>query len=187
MPKKQFLGDRVRTHVDIPGNQVSHDVVEVKGAVKKPRRGGRPLKFKSVQGLQKIINIYFQESDNKKKPYTISGLALALGVDRKVLLDYESGSRDKYWEELTGESEGYSRAIKAAKNRIAAQWEQKTFTRGNAGDIFMLKNLGFKDRTEVETHLGGNVAFINVLPRPKQYIDGEEVQEGIEAPEKGSD
>lgn len=84
--------------------------------------GGRPLKFKSVNALQKEIDAYFRScwdykrdmfgnrlvdrTDPKNttknpvyvlykvKAYTVSGLAVFLGTTRETLMDYESGKYD---------------------------------------------------------------------------------------------
>ena len=75
--------------------------------------GGRPLKFKTVEELDLAIQSYFAEQDphsttelvetgrdkngnmlfdtrtvlTEQKPYTMSGLARALGISRQTLLD----------------------------------------------------------------------------------------------------
>jgi len=80
----------------------------------------KPLKFKSVKELQKKIDAYFKACDQNKrvyvlkdgktiqipdpKPYTITGLALALDTTRETLCDY-------------GEKDGYSDTIRRAKLR----------------------------------------------------------------------
>ena len=64
-------------------------------ATKKTRRwylrdknkGGRPLKFKSVEELEKKINAYFDDENNK--PYTICDLCVWLDCDRQTLLNYQ--------------------------------------------------------------------------------------------------
>lgn len=107
--------------------------------------GGRPLLFKTEKELQDKIEEYFAYCDSKTKqmhseklgdmivpdpePYTLSGLAVYLGVDRKTLLNYEV--RDKFF--LT---------IKMAKARVEADVERRmnhkdTFT---PGLIFNVKN-----------------------------------------------
>lgn len=120
---------------------------------------GRPEKFQSVEELQKLIDAYFESCEEevwtKKldpetgevtgwepqydrhgnimkrmvKPYTISGLALALGTSRRTLLDYEQRNDD------------FSHTIKKAKARCEEFAEEQLFTSKNtAGVIFNLKN-----------------------------------------------
>ena len=43
----------------------------------------RPKLYTSVEDMQKIIDEYFIICDEKEKPYTMSGLAYALDMDRK--------------------------------------------------------------------------------------------------------
>lgn len=101
---------------------------------------GRPLKFKTVEALQEKIDAYFAVT--VPAHYTITGLALALDTSRATLMDYEE--RDEYFN-----------AIKTAKNRIEYGYELSLRTRGSAGDIFGLKNFGWRDRQELDhTTLG---------------------------------
>jgi hypothetical protein len=39
---------------------------------------GRPLKFKTVEEMQEKIDAYFADCIEKERPFTITGLALAL-------------------------------------------------------------------------------------------------------------
>jgi hypothetical protein len=102
---------------------------------------GRPLKFKSVEDLEKKIEEYFEYAEKKNKPYTVTGLCLHLNCDRKTLINYE-------------ESEEYFHTIKMAKMRIENWLEEKSLI-GETNPtvtIFNLKNnFGWKDKTEVET------------------------------------
>jgi len=107
-------------------------------------REGRPLKFKTLKDLEeKIANywIYCKENDIAE---TITGLAVFLNTSRETLMNYE------------GKKE-YFDAIKEAKNRIEAEYEQRLVKRGNAGDIFALKNFGWKDKTEQDVNIKGNL------------------------------
>lgn len=131
---------------------------------------GRPLKFKSVKDLQSKIDAYFdscwdeiatekpaeikdgkykeQEQKNTRiqvRPYTITGLALALDTTRETLLDYEN-------KESRAE---YSDTIKKAKLRCHNFAEEQLFIgKAAAGPIFNLKNnYGWKDQQQLE-HMG---------------------------------
>lgn len=124
-----------------------------------PILGGRPLKFKSSQELQRAINKYFKDCDNDKEPYTITGLAMALGTYLDVLRDYQSGMYDD--QDNDKEYKGFSSAIKAAKTKIANYCERNT-QKGNipaAAGIFFAKNYGFTDKTEVDMHVSGSVSL----------------------------
>lgn len=93
----------------------------------------------------------------KQKPLTVTGLAVALGTSRDVLLDYETTYSEKYPE--------FSNTIKEAKEQIKAYAEESLFGTNTAGVIFSLKNnWGFKDKYETE-NTNRVVKFINTVPR----------------------
>lgn len=98
------------------------------------------LKYKTQEQLQKGIDKYFKECDEKDKPYTMSGLAFSLGIDRSTLVRY--GDRDLF-----------AIQIKNAKNKVQAQLEENALLgKGNATfTIFTLKNnYNWQDKTEME-------------------------------------
>lgn len=104
---------------------------------------GGPRKFKSVELLQEAIDAYFRYYDEYDKPYTVGGLALALG--------YSSRS-----ELTTAESFGddYSRAIKRAKFRIQESWERRLGSPSATGTIFWLKNnAGYIDESTLHANI----------------------------------
>lgn len=110
---------------------------------------GQPLKFQSVEELQKLIDKYFDET-----PFTqwmITGLAVALDTSRQTLINYES-------------KDGYFDAIKRAKLKIEYAYEARLAKRGGAGDIFALKNFGWKDKQDVDVTTNGE--NINATPDP---------------------
>lgn len=84
---------------------------------------------------------------SKQVPYTITGLALALGTTRETLLDYEA--RDQF-----------SDTIKAAKLKCQNFTELSLYGTAPTGPIFSLKNnYGWKDKTEVESNNTHNVKY----------------------------
>ena len=98
-------------------------------------------KYKDEKELKDLIDKYFIDCDDRKVPYTMSGLAYALGIDRITLINY-------------GKDELFFTLIKNAKRRVEAQLEENalmgkynaTFT------IFNLKNnYDWKDQQEVKT------------------------------------
>lgn len=98
------------------------------------------LKYKTEKELQKGIETYFNMCDEKQKPYTMSGLALSLGIDRTTLVRY--GDRDLF-----------ANLIKNAKQKVQAQLEENALMgKGNAVfTIFNLKNnYGWRDQVEVK-------------------------------------
>ena len=123
---------------------------------------GRPLKFKTVEELQAAIDEYFAYCDARIKqvhskegesygisnpePYTMAGLAYALGLSRQALINYTH--KDQYVD-----------AIKVARWKVEADVERRmndkeTFT---PGLIFNAKNnFGWKDKTEQDITTGGD-------------------------------
>ena len=101
----------------------------------------RPKLYTNVEDMEKIIEEYFIMCDEKEKPYTMSGLAYALDMDRKSLLNY---SKD----------EKFFPTIKKAKLKIEQQLEENLYRLGNnSGIIFNLKNnYGWRDQVEIETN-----------------------------------
>lgn len=97
---------------------------------------GRPAKFNTPEELQDSIDKYFDEVPISQ--YTITGLAIALGFcDRQSLYDYE-------------EREEFSCIIKAARLRVENAYEIKLSSQNVTGSIFALKNMGWKDKSEVD-------------------------------------
>lgn len=118
---------------------------------------GRPPKFRAVEELQEKIDAYFAECAENGEPLTITGLALALDTTRDVLMDYQR--KDE------GEPDGFSNAMKKAKLRIEHAYELRNIGRGNAGDIFALKNFGWSDRQEVKVSGGMNLTYAEYLDK----------------------
>lgn len=112
------------------------------------------LKFKNEKELGKAIDDYFLKCDRKEKPYTMTGLALSLGIDRTTLINY--GKRDLF-----------STLIKNAKAKVEEQLEESLYRLGNnSGVIFNLKNnYGWVDKQETETSTQGKITIINSLPK----------------------
>jgi hypothetical protein len=119
---------------------------------------GRPMKFKSPQEIEKLADEYFKMCDEKGKPYTITGLAIALDTDRKTLLNYE-------------EKDGFFPTIKKIKQKVENYAEEKLFNGNNtAGVIFNLKNnYGWVDKQEIDTKV--NMSYEEKL---KQVADDNE-------------
>lgn len=98
--------------------------------------GGRPRKWKSVAEMQKAIDAYFAGTPPGER--TITGLALAVGLtSRQALLNYEG--RPEFVD-----------AIKRAKLRVENDYERSLRDKGRAGDIFGLKNFGWRDEQHIQ-------------------------------------
>lgn len=101
---------------------------------------GRPLKYKSAAEMQKVIDKYFADCDEKNEPYTVTGLALALDMSRQDLINYQN--KGEFFD-----------TVKKAKQRVEAYIEKKMYGNNVTGLIFNLKNnFGWVDRQEIEQH-----------------------------------
>lgn len=128
----------------------------------KKHPGGRPPKFESAEQMQELIDKYFTECDGKplldengvpirnkygkiirddRKPYTITGLALALGfATRKSLLEYEG-------------KEEFVNTILRAKSRVERYAEERLYDKDGAnGAKFSLANnfKGWSEKQQIE-------------------------------------
>src|SRR2546426_212641 len=110
---------------------------------------GRPLKFKTVEDMKKLIDAYFEKCAIEKRPLTITGLALALDTSRKVLLEYEDDRPE------------YRNTIKKAKEMCHNYAEEFLFSGRNiVGAIFNLKNnYGWHEKQETE-HSGNVTQYV---------------------------
>jgi hypothetical protein len=101
---------------------------------------GRPRVYENADELEIAVDAYF-EAEGKK---TMTGLALALGFDsRQSLYDYQK-------------NETFSYIINKALLRVECQYEENLSGNNVAGSIFVLKNMGWKDKTEQDlNHSGG--------------------------------
>ncbi|MCF8783208.1 DNA-packaging protein [Rhodococcus ruber] len=136
---------------------------------KEKNKGGRPLKFQTVEDLQVAIDAYFAMQDphledrlvesgvndkgetifmkrkvmTEQKPYTVSGLARALGIHRETLINY-------------GERDQFSDSVRAAYERCHEYAESQLYSRHNSGAAFSLKNnWGWRDRQEIDHTTAG--------------------------------
>lgn len=122
---------------------------------------GRPLKYKTVEEMQELIDAYFEDRIAKKKPFTITGLAIALDTSRETLMEYEG--REKFAD-----------TIKRAKQRCENYAEEYLFEGKNqTGAIFALKNYGWKDKTETDHTTGGQPMNVSFLGIPQQQSNQE--------------
>jgi len=100
---------------------------------------GRPPTFATPEDLEKKCNEYLVYCvDNEEKP-TITGMTLFVGFCSRASWDDYDKRQD------------FSYIVKRAKMTIENSYEVS----GGTFDIFALKNMGWKDKTEVE--LGGDV------------------------------
>ena len=130
--------------------------------IKEKNKGGRPPAYETVEEMQEIIDNYFEMCDGvllkdkrgeiifdkwgqpiylNQKPYTVTGLALALGfTSRQTLLNYQG--KPKFMDTIT-----------QAKLKIEDYAVQRLFDRdGVQGAKFTLINnfKDYKDKQEIE-------------------------------------
>jgi hypothetical protein len=94
--------------------------------------GGRPMIWNKPEDLQKQVDEYFLSTDR----WTLSGLAVHIGIDRKTLYNYED--RDEFFH-----------IIKKARDKVESIYEERAIYENNpTGVIFALKNMGWSDKVE---------------------------------------
>ena len=106
--------------------------------------------YKTSEELIETITEYFKNCDKRHKPYTISGLALFLGLSTETLRKYEK----EY-----GDTE-YADIIKRAKQAVEVYTAEATFDNKKfQGAKFNLQNnFGWSDKQD--TNLSGEVTEI---------------------------
>lgn len=104
--------------------------------------GGRPLKFQTVEELQAKIDEYFELTS--KDEWTWTGLALALDTTRQTLYEYNDRPEFAY-------------TIKKALQFVENGYETDLKKHGRTGTIFALKNFDWKDKTEVDQRISGEL------------------------------
>lgn len=126
--------------------------------------GGRPLAFGTIAELDQAVRSYFDMCDphvekrvvdagvnqqgetiwqkreimTEQKPYTMSGLARHIGIDRRTLLNYSK-------------MEQFFPTIEAARERCHEFAESQLYGRSATGAAFSLKNnWDWRDRQEID-------------------------------------
>lgn len=107
--------------------------------------GGRPRHYETPEDLRDKIVEYFDRCDKDGTKATITGLALYLGfASRSALDNYEERGEDFLY------------LIKRAKLAVENSYELS----GSSFDIFALKNMGWKDKTETEVSGGMGITWV---------------------------
>ena len=132
---------------------------------------GRPPKYKTVKAMQQVIDKYFEDCDGayikdnegnlmtdkhghpvktKPRPYTITGLALALGfTTRQSLLNYEAAPE-------------FLDTIRKAKTRVEQYAEERLFDKDGAnGAKFNLSNnfKGWSEKQQIDSNINANAVI----------------------------
>lgn len=93
-------------------------------------------KIESPEEMEKLIDSYFDECDENQEPYTICGMALSIGLNRRTILNYQKRPE-------------FTHIIEMAKARVEESVERGLMKGYNAtGCIFNLKNnFGWEDKS----------------------------------------
>lgn len=94
--------------------------------------------FSTPKELEKKLNEYFEKTPFER--YTISGMCLFIGCHKDTF--YEYCKRD-----------GYKEICDHARLMIENSYEMDFRLKGRASDIFAMKNFGWKDKIENDTHI----------------------------------
>ena len=129
------------------------------------KKAGRPRIFKTTVALQKAVDNFFKNPPKKRKMfskdgelyeeipvYTVCGLAISLGFEsRQSIYDY------------INRNDAFSYIIKKAVLFVENEYEAALRENNVAGCIFALKNMGWRDKQELD--IGGqedNPVHVNV-------------------------
>lgn len=120
----------------------------------------RPKKYEDIELFNKKVEDYFNYCDENNKPYTMSGLAYYLDMDRKSLLNY---SKD----------EKFFPTIKKARQRVEMMLEEQLYRLGNnSGIIFNLKNnFGWIDKIEDTENEEAITNATDILVKIRKTVD----------------
>lgn len=102
--------------------------------------GGRPRLYNNVEQMNKVVDKYFENCKKEDRPYTMSGLAFALGMSRQSLINYSN--KDEFFD-----------TIKMAREKVEQQLEENALLNKSNSifTIFNLKNnFGWRDTVEVK-------------------------------------
>jgi hypothetical protein len=129
----------------------------------------RKTSLKNAKQVDQKAGEYFERCDENKKPYAISGLAMALGLSRKEL--------------LCRQHEGaIGKAIKKALAQCELSAEERLLNGKNvSGVIFSLKsNWGWTDKPESEGKEKDSTPLKIELSLKPSSVDYSEVEGGHE-------
>ena len=109
---------------------------------------GNPRRWRSAKALQKAVDDYFAECEEKSRVPSVAGLALALGfMSRQALYRYTDRENEN-------NSDDYVTIITRAKLKIEEENIQLSYNRdASAGARFILQNgFNYSDKKEISTN-----------------------------------
>ena len=105
------------------------------------KRGGpKKLAIESEEVLIEKIDAFFKSAPMEE--WTITGLAISLGISTQTLWNY-------------GKSEVYGDIVEGARTKVEHAYELALRQNGKAGEIFALKNMGWRDKRDVDHTTNG--------------------------------
>jgi len=123
-------------------------------------------RFETPEALKKAIDKYFQDCDREKRPYTMTGLAVALDTNRMTIWNYSH-------------KDEYGPIINRAKQRCQMFAEEMLMSGKNpVGAIFNLKNNyeGWKEEsiTDIKglSNLAGMIKEAQIIKHAKEVESG---------------
>ena len=103
-----------------------------------PMPAGRPRIISSPDEMEQLVDAYFADCDASNRPYSVEGIALALGLSGREALDVYQ-DRTEFFD-----------IVKRAKGRVRDNYVREGIAARNpAMHIFLLKNMGYSDRTDL--------------------------------------
>lgn len=123
---------------------------------KKKFKFTKPPKFQDPDEFDKAIEDYFNSCIENEKPFTVTGLALALGCNPCTLRDYrDCMDNDEVLKSLDDDvklqiSTSVKRAYQICENYAEEKLLDAKVSKSPIGYIFALKNFGWKDKIEQE-------------------------------------
>lgn len=127
------------------------------------------MEYKTHDELKKLIDGYFTLCQKSDEPATITGLALFLKVPKEKILNCP-------------DNDNLSDMFKYARLKIENAYEQRLIKRGNSGDIFALRVLGWNDKHENDLQEGFTYTSMETIKVDNKELDftiGDDTNVGI--------
>lgn len=163
---------------------------------------GQKRRFVSPEHLQCMVNEYFESCNGplldrygnlvydkegqlvktQVKPWTVSGLALYLGVTTVALKQYRLGRIDTFLDEMRAQTDDvltFSRVLMQAKQKIESYAEQRLYDRdGSQGARFVLDNafnwVSRKEQAEIDKMIQEGILKTREFQLKKDLLDSDE-------------
>ena len=105
----------------------------------KEKIGHKPPMYKTVEEFDNRVTEYFEYLKEEGYPATITGITMFLGfADKCSLYDYEK------------KNSGFAHSVKRVRLAVENVYEMNLHGNNVAGSVFALKNMGWKDKTEID-------------------------------------